>query len=144
MKKVIFLSLIILLIIGSCTQQQQVVKSPLDGAWDLISYEQRHGDTTIMQLGKDFIGTEMKIWSGKYFNYVGQYKMADSTMNNYGGGTFTLIGNRYDEIKTYPTLSTVKLLLEIKNDTITQTWPVDDNGQINKNDYYIQKLKRKQ
>jgi hypothetical protein len=144
MKKILFLSLIISLIIVSCTQQQQVVKSPLDGAWDLISYEVRHGDTIIMKLGKDFTGTEMKIWSGKYFNYVGQYKRADSTMNNYGGGTFTLVKNRYDEIKTYPTLGTVKLLLEIKNDTITQTWPVDDNGQVNKNEYYIQKLKRKQ
>lgn len=143
MKKIVFLSLIISLIV-SCTQQQQVMKSSLDGAWDVISYEQLHGDTIFMQLGKGFTGSEMKIWSGKYFNYVGQYKTADSTLNNYGGGTFTLVGNRYDEIKTYPTPGTVKLLLEIKNDTITQTWPVDDNGQVNKSNYYIQKLKRKQ
>jgi hypothetical protein len=144
MKKIILLSLIVSLIIVSCTQQQQVVKSPLDGAWDVINYEQRHGDTIIMQLGRDFTGSEMKIWSGKYFNYVGQYKLADSTRNNSGGGTFTLVGNRYDEIKTYPTPGTVKLLLEIKDDIITQTWPVDDNGQVIKSNYYIQKLKRKQ
>lgn len=50
----------------------------------------------------------------------------------------------YDEIRTFPTSRTIKLLLEIKNDTITQTWPVDDDGQVIKSNYYIQQLKRKQ
>lgn len=141
MKKVIFLSLIILLIIGSCTQQE--VKSPLEGAWKLISFQQMHGDTIIAQLGKEFTGSEMKIWSGNYFTFIGQYK-ADTTVNdNYGGGTYKLDGNRYEENLIYPNPNTVKLLLEIKNDTITQTWPVDENGQIIKSNYYIQKLTRK-
>ena len=69
--------------------------------------------------------------------------MGDSIMNNYGSGTYKLDGNRYEENLTYPNPDTVKLLLEIKNDTITQTWPVDDNGQIIKSNYYIQKLTRK-
>jgi hypothetical protein len=34
MKKIVFLSLIISFIIGSCTQQE--VKSPIEGAWQLV------------------------------------------------------------------------------------------------------------
>ena len=83
------------------------------------------------------------MWYSNYFNFVGQYKLGDSIVNNYGGGTYKLEGNRYEENLTYPDSATVKLILEIKNDTITQTWPVDDNGQIIKSNYYTQKLARR-
>ena len=142
MKKILFLSLIISLIIVSCAQQQGV-KSPIEGVWQVVSFQQMHGDTVIVQFGKDFTGGEMKIWYGNYFNFVGQYKLGDSIVNNYGGGTYKLDGNRYEENLTYPDPDTVKLLLDIKNDTITQTWPVDDNGQIIKSNHYIQKLARR-
>jgi hypothetical protein len=36
-----------------------------------------------------------------------------------------------------------KLLLEIKDDTLIQTWPCDDNWLIDTSNYSIQKLVRK-
>ena len=141
-KKIFLSSMVISLIIISCAQQQ-VINSPLEGVWQVVSFQQMHGDTVIFQFGKDFTGGEMKMWYSNYFNFVGQYKLGDSIVNNYGGGTFKLEGNRYEENLTYPEKATVKLLLEIKNDTITQTWPVDDNGQIIKSNYYMQKLARR-
>jgi len=128
MKRIIFLSLTIALIVGSCTQQE--VKSPLEGVWQVVSWERMRGDTLVATFGKDFTGSEMKIWSGNYFNFVGQYKADTNVVDNYGGGTYKLNGNRYEENLLYPNQVTVKLLLEIKNDTVIQTWPVDENGQI--------------
>jgi hypothetical protein len=136
MKKIVFLSLFVILIIGSCTQQQ-VPKSPLDGAWDVISVRQMHGDTV-----SDYVGSTLKIWSGNYYNFVGRWSLNGDTMNSFGWGTFKLEGDRYEENLVFPAPNTIKMLLEIKNDTITQTWPVDDNGVIDKSNYYVEKFVR--
>ena len=136
MKKIVFLSLFVILIIGSCTQQQ-VAKSPLDGAWDVISVRQMHGDTV-----SDYVGSTLKIWSGNYYNFVGRWSLNGDTMNSFGWGTFKLEGDRYEENLVFPAPNTIKMLLEIKNDTITQTWPVDDNGVIDKSNYYVEKFVR--
>jgi hypothetical protein len=136
MKKIVFLSLFVILIIGSCTQQQ-VAKSPLDGAWDVISVRQMHGDTV-----SDYVGSTLKIWSGNYYNFVGRWSLNGDTMNSFGWGTFKLEGDRYEENLVFPAPNTFKMLLEIKNDTITQTWPVDDNGVIDKSNYYVEKFVR--
>ena len=136
MKKIVFLSLFVILIIGSCTQQQ-VAKSPLDGAWDVISVRQMHGDTV-----SDYVGSTLKIWSGNYYNYVGRWSLNGDTMNSFGWGTFKLEGDRYEENLVFPAPNTIKMLLEIKNDTITQTWPVDDNGVVDKSNYYVEKFVR--
>ena len=44
MKRVIFLSLIILLIIGSCIQEK---KSPIEGAWKLVYLKNRSMEETL-------------------------------------------------------------------------------------------------
>ena len=136
MKKIVFLSLFVILIIGSCTQQQ-VAKSPLDGAWDVISVRQMHGDTV-----SDYVGSTLKIWSGNYYNFVGRWSLNGDTMNSFGWGTFKLEGDRYEENLVFPAPNTIKMLLEIKNDTIIQTWPVDDNGVVDKSNYYVEKFVR--
>jgi hypothetical protein len=147
MKKIIFLSMVILLIIGSCTQQE--VKSPMEGPWQVVSWQRIAGDTLIWKLGEKLTGTEMKIWSGNYFNFVGRYKMDTAFLDNYGGGTYKLEGTHYEESYLYFVDKTMvgtsqRLLLEIKNDTLTQTWPCDANWQIDKSNYNVQKLTRKQ
>jgi len=136
MKKIVFLSLFVILIIGSCTQQP-VAKSPLDGAWDVISVRQMHGDTV-----SDYVGSTLKIWSGNYYNFVGRWSLNGDTMNSFGWGTFKLEGDRYEENLVFPAPNTIKMLLEIKNDTITQTWPVDENGVVDKSNYYVEKFVR--
>jgi hypothetical protein len=147
MKKIILLSLIIALIIGSCTQQE--VKFPLEGAWQVVSWQRIAGDTLNAKLGTTFTGTEMKIWSRNCFNFVGRYNLDTAMYDNYGGGTYKLAGTHCEESYLYFGEKSMigtsqRLLLEIKNDTLIQTWPCDANWQIDKSNYNVQKLTRKE
>ena len=126
-----------MLIIAGCTQQQ-TAKSPIDGAWDVVSVKHISGDTVF-----DYKGSTLKIWSGNYFNFVGRWSLNGDTMNSYGWGTFKLDGNRYEENLVFPETNTYKMLLEIKNDTLTQTWPANDSGVVDRSNYYVEKFTRK-
>lgn len=147
MRKIIFLSLIISLIIGSCTQHE--VKSPIEGPWQVVSWQSIKGDTLQWKLGTEYVGNEIKSWSKSHFLFVGRYESKkDSTfINNYGGGTYKYDGTHYDESYIYFVDQKIvgtsqRLLLEVKNDTLIQTWPCDENWQINKSNYNVQKLVR--
>ena len=147
MKKLVFLSLIIAACIVSCTQQEEV-KNPIEGAWEVVSWQTIAYDTIRAELGKNFTGTEMKIWSKTCFNFVGHYDLDTAMYDNYGGGTYKLDGTHYEENYLYFGAQSMvgtsqKLLLEIKNDTLIQTWPCDDNWQIDKSNYNVQQLIRK-
>ena len=132
MKKNMLLVLVLPLIMGSCTREK---KSPLEGEWRLAyEYEISGGISTVIYPGTS-IGTEIKIWSGDYWMLLGRFEQDSGFTQNYGGGTYRLNGNRYEEIVQFHSApeyldQTVKLLVEIKKDTIIQTWPVDDNGEI--------------
>jgi hypothetical protein len=146
MKKIIFFSLVIVLIIGSCKQEK---KSLVEGAWKLDSWERFRGDTLVAILGKDAIGGEIKIFSQQYFVFRGRYQADTTISDNFGGGTYKIDGNHYEE--TYlnfldlqrPPTDILKLLIELRDDTLIQTWPCDENWQVNKSKYYnIQKYIR--
>jgi hypothetical protein len=148
MKKIVFLSVIIFGLILSCTQQKEE-KSTIEGAWQVVSWLSIAGDTVEAELGKTFTGTEMKIWSKTCFNFVGYYDLDTIMYDNYGGGTYKLDGTHGEENYLYFSAKSMigtsqKLLLEIKNDTLIQTWPCDNNWQIDKSNYRIQKLIRKE
>ena len=135
------------MIIGSCTQEK---KSPIIGAWQVISWQRIADDTLMWKLGVDYTGTEMKIWSGNYFNFVGRYvRNRDTTIiDNYGGGTYKLDGIHCEVRYLYSYERSLvgtsqRLLMEIKNDTLIQTWPCDENWQIDKSNHNIVKLIRK-
>ena len=56
---------------------------------------------------------------------VGHFKMDTLSQENYSWGTYTLIGNEYEEhIKLHASQSSidqiVKMLIEIQNDTLIQ------------------------
>jgi hypothetical protein len=144
MKKFLFLSLIIALIIGSCTQQK---RSPVEGAWKLIFSQNIKGDSVLFKFPGTFTMSDIKMWSKGYVLYVGRYKRDTTFMDGYGGGPYKLDGNRYEEtIQFFSVQSyvgqTVKMLLEIRNDTLIQTWPADDNGKINKSNFRQEKYIR--
>ncbi len=88
-----------------------------------------------------------KIWSGNHWMFAGRIK-ADTTVTDvYGMGTFKLEGNRYEEnvgILFYKPWEgkTIKMTLGMKNDTITQTYPVDDKGQMDKKEAIVEKYVR--
>lgn len=145
MKKTVFLVLILSMIMVSCTLEK---KSPMDGEWMLAyEYEISDGETMVLYPG-DSEGNEIKIWSGDYWVLLGRFEHDSGFTQNYGGGTYRLDGNRYEEIVQYHSApqyldQTVKLWVEFKQDTIIQTWPVGENGEvITSGSYYIEKWAR--
>jgi hypothetical protein len=127
MKKILFLSLIISLIIISCTQQ--VVNSSIQGAWRLISGNETTPDTSI-NYPLSTNGRFMKIIGKEYYSTVWQ----DTTINKsnwlyggFNGGTYTFENEVYTETATYFSLlpnigSKVAFKAEIKNDTLVITY----------------------
>ena len=132
MKKTIFLSLIISLIIGGCIKEE---KSPVEGAWKLIHGNWYFSDTVNYQFPGDLTIDQIKILSKDYVLWVGQYKQDTVITDNYGAATYTLEGNRFAENILYrsgysPDAVKVRLLLEVHNDTLIQKWPADDNWNL--------------
>jgi len=74
--------------------------------------------------------------------------MDSAVIDGGGGGPYKkLNGNIFEESIQYfsvPSVvgSHVRMLLEIKNDTLVQIYPVDENGQIDKSNYREQKRVR--
>jgi opacity protein-like surface antigen len=144
MRKTVLLTIVVSLIAVSCSQAK---KSPIAGAWKLAYEFEKSGDkVTIIYPGIN-TGSEIKMWSDHNFIFVGRFKEDSTFTDSFGGGTYSLNGNRYEENVEYHSSSDylgkkVKLLLELRGDTIIQTWPVDDNGQITASKYYTEKWAR--
>jgi hypothetical protein len=105
------------------------------------------GDTLVWKFLGDNAGSDIKIWTKSHFIFVGRFKNDTAFADSYGGGTYTLEGNRYEETILYHVAtnwvgSKVKMLLEIKGDSLIQTWPADDTWQINKSTYRVEKYVR--
>ena len=134
MKKVILSSLVIVLIIGGCAQEK---KSPIEGIWKLTYgkwYNWNPGDTLTYQFPGNMDIYHIKIFSKGNFTFVGQYSLDTLTHDNYGGGTYTLKGDRYEENVLYAGKSIVKrkvrMIQEVENDTLIQKWPADENWKL--------------
>jgi hypothetical protein len=148
MKAKITIFMMITIICLSCSQQK---KNPIEGAWNLV-YDQRiEADTLVWKFPGDFKGSEIKIWSKGYVLYVGKFveNNQDTTVTDgWGGGPYKKIdGNVYEESIQYfsePSFigMRVRMLLEVRNDTLIQTWPADENGQIDKSNFRQQKRVR--
>lgn len=145
MKKMFLVVLIIPMCVGSCTREKA---APLEGAWKLAyEYEISDGKTTVLYPGISK-GTEWKVWSGEYWVLIGRFEQDSTFTDNYAGGTFTLEGNRYTEDVEYHSApqylgQRVQLLVEIKQDTVIQTWPVDADGEIiTSGSYFVEKWAR--
>jgi hypothetical protein len=143
MKKILFLSLIISLIILSCANQES--KFP-QGAWKNVLFQVTSVDSLGNKVIKNYNIDVVKMWSEKNFSFVGQWKQDTIIKDFYGAGTYKLEGNRYEENVLYHFSKpgsvmnyNLKALLELKNDTLIQTSPVDSNGQINKSKYSVEK-----
>ena len=146
MKKIIFFSLIISLIIGSCAKEK---KSPIEGAWQLVFAQIIAGDTVSKSLPGDALGSQIKIITKEHFIFVGQFTfLPDSTSSdNYGVGTYKFEGDRFEENAKYSSSKSsvgkkIRLLTEIRNDTLIQKYPADDDWKINKSKYNLIKFIR--
>jgi hypothetical protein len=141
MKRAFLLSLIVSLTIGCFAQANN---SPLVGAWKLV-----YGKWGAVEFtGKgNFIFNQTKVWLQDYISFLGEYGLGTPAISKqYGTSTYKIVGNGYEEIgicgsaKDFVGEKT-KMLFEIKNDTLIQRWPADDNWKL-KEGYNIEKYVR--
>lgn len=134
MKKSAFLIMIVMLTIGSCAEEEVDEKLALEGAWELvygswIAYDETFPDQV------QGVGT--KLWTKEHFAFISRYILDDEDTTDtfddyYGWGTYELNGDRYKEHIELHSVdgyhgTTTRMLLEIRNDTLIQKWPADEN-----------------
>jgi hypothetical protein len=132
MKTIIFFCITITMTVTISAQQKSTI---LQGAWQTVSIQEIDRDSVIWKIPGDISGNEMKIWSKNHFLFVGRYKEDSLFTDDYGGGIYKLDGNHYEETLLYHSDpktvgSTLKMLLESKQDTLIQIYPFDENWQI--------------
>ena len=144
MKTIALSCLVVSVLILGCSPQKA---SSIEGTWKIVYATWIRGDTLVGQFPGNWTGGGMKIWSKGYFAFVGRYKVDTSFGDTYGGGRYDLDGDRYNEIIQYHVVTgmvgdTVKMLLEVKNDTLVQTWPIGTDGKIDKKNFQQEKYTR--
>jgi hypothetical protein len=111
MKKIIFLSLVTSLIIGSCTQQE--VKSPIEGTWQLVNGQGVWSDSTGMKTFEypgNKNGNHWKIITKAHFATIYQ----DTTLTGFlttgfNGGIYTFKNGIYTENFTHSSMTNRQL-----------------------------------
>jgi hypothetical protein len=132
----------LILILGFTTSPK-----PIEGAWNLVYAQTIDGGKQVWRFPGNSTGSDLKMWTGNHFTFVGRFKTDTTYNDNYGGGTYTLEGTHYLETILYHTITSavgtkIKMLIEIKGDSLIQTYPVDDNWKVDKNKYNIEKYVR--
>jgi len=137
-------TLTILFILSACNR---TTTTPIEGVWRLAYEYEVRGETSTCIFPGTSKGSELKMWTGNRWSLVGVF-VEDSVMtDNYAGGTFTLKGTEYKEMVEFHSATeylgkTVQLYLEIRNDTLIQFWPVDENGVPDPEHHYMEKWVR--
>jgi len=140
MKKICLLSIVLTFLVSGCVQEE---KSPIEGAWQMIYFNVPDIPYTFPDQVQ---GSQLKIWTTDYFAFAGQFKIDTTITDNFGWGTYTLDGNKYSEnvvlhASESTTGQTVRILVEVSNDTLTQKYPADENW-ILPEVYSIEKYKK--
>jgi hypothetical protein len=135
---------LIIFSICACSQKKTL---PIEGAWKLVQYQTINGDTVINEFPGKSVKDVIKIWSGNHFMGVGRTRIDTTVSDMYASGTYKLEGIMYEEyvnILMYKPWEgkTIKMTLELKNDTLIQTYPVDDKGKMDKEWAWIEKYVR--
>ncbi len=117
------------------------------GAWNMVEVSGVDNGADFKMFLDGSRMEQIKSWTNSHFFFIGKYPSEDGTADSYGGGTYTLDGNRYEEYVKYNFSksyegTTVKMIMEIKGDTLIQTYPVTVNGSIDKNNYSVEKYVR--
>ena len=140
MKSQLFFYFGVLIAFNCCQQESNFPQ----GAWQMVQANWVYGDSIVNVYPAVARGKDIKIWSKNHYAYVGTFKFDTATSNfdHFGAGTYKLEGNRYEEnlqfdYKKNAVGNTVKMLLELKNDTLYQSFPVTDNGEIDKDFHYV-------
>ena len=138
MKTKLFLLIMILFAGLSCQEKHantEEINSPIEGAWKLIYGSTMLGDSLLSadDYTKNKEESQIKIWTESHFLFSGRFKSDTSFRINAGGGTYVLDGSNYEENLLYHTSplyqgKILKLNIEIRNDTLFQTWYMEYEG----------------
>jgi hypothetical protein len=145
MKGNVYLILIVLLIIESCAHD---ISKFSQGTWQLVSWKNMWGDTLAEEFPGDYTGSDLMIISGRHYLSIGQFKGYNSkVVTNFAGATREMNGNHCEETLLYfpdqdQVGSKIRSILKIHNDTLIRTYPCDDNWEIIRSDYTIEKYIR--
>ncbi len=139
MKTMLLCCLVLAISISGYAQQKSF---KIEGAWKLVQHQIQTGNSIVTDFPGTYDVDQTKMWSANRFMFVNKTK--NDTIGSYGVGTYKLAGNKYEETIKYHSYRpyegmTIKMLMVMKNDTLIQTFPVDDKGQFDKNGVYIEK-----
>lgn len=114
----------------------------LRGAWLLVNIKSVTGGKVEFEIPGNVTGSQVKIWSDEYFTATGKFHFNDndSDLNNFAGGSYKLKGDHYQETIIYhmsPALvgSQVNMTMELKGDSLIQTWPIAEDNKIDWENY---------
>ncbi|HOO99384.1 MAG TPA: hypothetical protein PLV06_07480 [Bacteroidales bacterium] len=144
MKKAGLTLLITLLIFGSCTTGK---KDSFQGTWQMIQMQKVEREKVTNYFSQNYRISQIKMWSGNHFMFVGKYQVDTTVVYRYGTGTYTINGNIYVEDidyhfdKSYEGRKN-KIWLEVRNDTLLHIFPVDDTGRPIQARHYIERYIR--
>jgi hypothetical protein len=145
MKRVIFCYLVIVLITVGCAREKN---TSIDGIWKLVYgkwYNWTPNDTLTYQFPGNMNIYHIKIFSKGDITFVGHYSLDTLTHDNYGGGTYILKGDRYEENILYAGKvilnKKVRFILEVRDDTLVQKGPADEDWNLPEK-YSIEKYVR--
>lgn len=125
--------------------EAQIKKSDLQGAWKLVAALENINGITGNFIGKYATMSETKIWSGNQVMFVNQYKGRKEQSEDYGSGTWKFNGKDYEEFYTISSFDerfenkTVRFKLEMKGDTLVQTYSLNGKSETALDTLYIWK-----
>lgn len=142
--KNIVLGVVLLLIISACGKKP--ANHP-EGTWKMVRMQMNERGKITNYFSSHYKVSQIKMWSGNHFSFVGKYQVDTTSSYRFGVGTFTLNGNIYEETIMYHFDQAYegnknKIWLEIRKDTLLHIFPVDDAGKPNAARHYIEKYIR--
>ena len=144
MKKVLLMGVVIALIISACGKKPGT--NP-EGTWKMIQMQMNEKGKITNYFSSRYKVSQIKMWSGNHFSFVGKYEVDTTSSYRFGVGTFTLDGNIYEETILYHFDQSYegnknKIWLEIRNDTLLHVFPVDNSGKPDPARHWIEKYVR--
>lgn len=130
MKQIVLFSFVIALMIPACTQES---KSPEEGAWQLVYAKNRNMEEAFPA---DIPGEQIKMFADGRISWVGQFELPGDTAiyYDYGVGTYSLDGTNFTENiiihASEGSVGTKHMIIEIRNDSLLQMWPADENFKL--------------
>ena len=141
MKTVIICCLMALICLNASGQKKEI---NLQGAWKLSVYQEIEENRVVTYYPGIYKGEQIKIWSRDRIIFVNRNTDGTNTNNWFGSGTFNLKGNKYEEFYTihcFPHLENkvLRLKVEMKNDTLIQTYFLNEKFEMDEKSTHIEK-----